>query len=74
MAALERPDRRPAYLRIHQINELLAAAAPDGLTQAAARLGQVERQLAYNAILEGREYPFFFYDADELARYYSSVM
>jgi hypothetical protein len=70
MAALARPDRRPAYLRLHQVNEALAAAAPHGLPQAKENLGRVERQLQYNAILRGREYPFFFYHAEDLASFY----
>jgi hypothetical protein len=74
MAELARPDRRPAYQRIHQINSLLAAADTDGSRAATERLAEVERQLRANAILRGREYPFIFYDAGELARYYSTVM
>jgi hypothetical protein len=72
MAALARPDRRAAYIKIHQLNEILAAAQPEGPQQAAERLTKVQRDLASNAILRGREYPFFFYDVNELAKFYSA--
>ncbi len=74
MAALARPDRRPAYLRIHGINEALAAAEPDGPRRAASRLADVQRQLASNSILQGREYPFFFYDVMDLAVFYRETL
>ena len=70
MAALAQPERRGAYLRIHRLNEALAAAEPDGPPRAAARLAEVERQLESNAIVRGREYPFFFYDVRDLAAFY----
>jgi hypothetical protein len=73
MIALPRPDRRAPYQRVHAINAALAQAEPDGPRLAAERLARVERELAYNAILQGREYPFFFYDCDELAAYYRTI-
>jgi hypothetical protein len=74
MPALLREDRRPAYLRIHQVNAILEAAGPDGLPAAQARLVEVERQLKYNAILRGREYPFFVYRAEDLAAFYAAAV
>jgi len=70
MREIDREDRRRAFQRIHEINEALGRFEPDGPQAAQKELARVERQLRYNAILRGREYPFCFYPAQELAAFY----
>ena len=70
MRTIDREDRRRAFQRIHEINEVLARLEPDGPPAAQKELARVERELRYNAILRGREYPFCFYPAEELGAFY----
>jgi len=70
MRAIDREDRRRAFQRIHEINEALARLEPEGPPAAEKELARIERELRYNAILRGREYPFCFYPAQELAAFY----
>jgi hypothetical protein len=68
-----REDRHRAFIRIHEINEALAALEPDGPRAAARDLERVRREVEQNAILHDREYPFCFHDAGQLAGFYRTV-
>ncbi len=68
-----REDRRRAFLRIHEINDALAALDPDGARAAARDLQGVRRELGWNAVIQDREYPFCFHDARQLADFYRTV-
>jgi hypothetical protein len=68
-----REDRHKAFLRIHEINEALAALDPDGPRAAARDIERVRREVEYNTILQDREYPFCFHDARQLADFYRTV-
>jgi hypothetical protein len=70
MCARPRPERRKAFLRIHEINAALAALKAVGPAAARADLERIGRQLGYNAVLRDREYPFCFYPAGDLAAFY----
>jgi hypothetical protein len=70
MCARPRPERRKAFLRIHEINAALAALEAVGPAAARADLERIGRQLGYNAVLRDREYPFCFYPAGDLAAFY----
>ena len=70
MRARPRPERRKAFLRIHEINAALAALDPSGPAAARADLERIGRQLRYNAVLRDREYAFFLHPADDLAAFY----
>jgi hypothetical protein len=65
-----RDGRSRAYHRIHAINEALAGLEPGGAAGADANLARTERDLRWNAVLQNREYPFWFYPAEELAAFY----
>ncbi len=69
-AAASREARRRAYLRIHEVNALLAALEPAGPPAAADTLARVQRELRYNAILWDREYPFWLYPPEDLEAFY----
>jgi len=65
------PDGRSrAYHRVHAINAALAGLEPQGPAAAETNLVRVERELRRNAILQNREYPFWFYPAEDLAGFY----
>jgi len=59
--------RRRAFRRIHAINAELAAFVPDGPRRAEAALRRLERELAWNALLADRRYPFWLYEPEALA-------
>jgi len=69
-----RPETHSArfrsWRRVRQVNARLAACWPDGPQAARRRLERVRRELDYNAVLSGREYPFFLYPAEDLAAFY----
>jgi len=68
--AATRDGRSRAFHRIHAINTALAALEPRGPAAAGENLERVERELRWNAILQNRAYPFWFYSAAELAAFY----
>jgi len=68
-----REDRRRAFLRIHEINDALAALEPDGPRAAARDLQGVRRELGWNAVIQDREYPFCFHDPGQLAKFYRTA-
>jgi len=65
-----RDGRSRAYHRVHAVNAALAGLEPQGPAAAEMNLDRVERELRRNAILQNREYPFWFYPAADLAAFY----
>lgn len=65
-------DRR--WRRVRELNGRIAAFYPDGPQAARRRLDRVLRELDYNAVLTGREYPYLLYPRDALADFYRDAV
>lgn len=67
-------ERRRLWQRIREINGRLAMLAPGEADAARHRIKRVRRELDYNAILTGREYPFCLYPTDLLVEFYREAV
>lgn len=65
-----RAQRSEDWRRLHDVNRQLSALLDGEPDATRSRLQRVERELADNAILRNREYPFALYPRDDLADFY----
>jgi hypothetical protein len=68
-----RAQRHRRFVRIRELNALLAAQVESRRQETERRLADLETQLQFRDILASREYPFCVYPADLLRDFYRRV-